>query len=56
MVVDKSTSVITGRYDEKSMSLDALDDNYLVVKDPKFAETCCFFFEHLWSVASETHI
>lgn len=53
MVADRSISVLSARFDETSMSLDCVDDNYLVFNDPKIAQSYCFFFEHLWRAASK---
>jgi phosphatidylserine/phosphatidylglycerophosphate/cardiolipin synthase-like enzyme len=50
-VVDKSESIISSRFDEKSNSLDGSEDRYIVFKDPKLAEGFQFFFEHLWKDA-----
>ncbi len=52
-VVDRSVAVLGARFNEDSMSLEASEDSYLILEDPKFAEAYCFLFEHVWSAARE---
>lgn len=51
LVADNSISVISAKFDEKSLSLNAIEDSYLLIRDSKMAECFSYFFAQLWANA-----
>ncbi|MDH2900821.1 MAG: helix-turn-helix domain-containing protein [archaeon] len=52
VVLDRSITMLSARFDEGSMSAKTSADNYLLFRDIRFSESMRFFFEHLWTIAS----
>ena len=50
-VIDKSVTVFGTSYKPGFKEIE--QNSYIVLKDPNFATAFCFFFDHLWDIASE---
>ncbi len=53
IVVDRSITMLSAKYDDASLLGSGDSDSYFVLSDPNFASVLCFLFEHLWEGADD---
>lgn len=52
LIVDRSAVLLSAVVNDMVMSIDSMDDRYLLIKDDKIANIVALLFEHLWTSSS----
>jgi len=49
LIVDRKAVLLSAVFNDTDMTIDSMDDRYLLIKDDKIAKIVALLFEHLWT-------